>query len=207
MRMLFLSPHTDDIELGSGGTLVKFLKEKNEILVAVFSTCEDAVPKGMPRDTLKKEFVKSMRQAGVKNYKIFNFSNKNFPKQRQEILDRMTEIMKEYNPELVIGPSLNETHQDHKTIAEEMVRCFKKTASIISYEQPWNNLKFNPKLFVSLEEEDINKKIKMLKNYKTQFILQRIYFTEDFLRALAIVRGVQSGNKYAEAFEVVRWRI
>ncbi|MGB9748233.1 MAG: PIG-L deacetylase family protein [Candidatus Woesearchaeota archaeon] len=207
MRVLFLSPHTDDIELGAGGTLIRLINKKNDVLVAVFSTCNDAVPKGMPKNALKKEFINSMREAGVKSYRILNFQNKNFPKQRQEILDKMTEILKDFNPELVIGPSLNETHQDHKTIAEEMIRCFKKTASIISYEQPWNNLNFKPTMFVKLKEEEIKKKISLLRNYKTQFMLKRAYFSEEFIRALAIVRGIQSGNEYAEAFEVIRWQI
>ena len=44
MKYLLLAPHTDDIELGCGGTVVKLLEDGNEIHWVVFSTAEDSVP-------------------------------------------------------------------------------------------------------------------------------------------------------------------
>ncbi|MGB9596344.1 MAG: PIG-L deacetylase family protein, partial [Candidatus Poribacteria bacterium] len=58
-KVLILAPHTDDGELGCGGTIAKFVEEKAQIYYAAFSVCEDSVPVGMPKDTLEKE----LRQA------------------------------------------------------------------------------------------------------------------------------------------------
>ena len=116
-------------------------------------------------------------------------------------------IRKEFCPELVIGPSLNDFHQDHQVIANEMVRAFKSTSSVISYELPWNHVTFNTQLFIKLTEANIKNKWALLKRYNSQIIKGKSYFSEDFIFGLAKTRGVQCGSEYAEAFEVVRWMI
>lgn len=208
MKILLLSPHTDDIELGAGGSLMKLLEDKsNDICWAVFSICEDAVPDGLPPDTLEREFISVASRLGIRNYHIYRFPNKNFPQHRQEILDQLDKVKREFKPDLLIAPSLNDFHQDHKTIAEEAVRAFKKDASIIGYELPWNNLVFSPQLTVKLTEKQMEAKWEVLSIYKSQFTLQRNYFSKELIFGWARMRGVQCSSAYAEAFEVVRWII
>ena len=85
-----------------------------------------------------------------------------------------------------------------------MVRAFKTTSSIISYELPWNHLEFRSQFFVKLDEENMIKKISLLNKYQSQVYIKRHYFTEDFIRGLALTRGAQINHKYAEAFDVIR---
>jgi LmbE family N-acetylglucosaminyl deacetylase len=208
MKILLLSPHTDDIELGAGGTVIKLLEEKsNDICWAVFSICEDAVPEGLPPDTLEKEFTSVASKLGIRDYRIYRFPNKNFPQYRQEILSQLDKVKREFKPDLLISPSLNDFHQDHKIIAEEAVRAFKKDAGIIGYELPWNNLVFSPQLTVKLTGKQMEGKWELLSIYKSQFTLQRSYFSKEFIFGWARMRGVQCNSEYAEAFEVVRWII
>jgi len=207
MKILFLSPHTDDVELGAGGTLVKSLELGHEILWVVFSTAEDSLPDNMPKDALKKEFLKVISDLGLKeeDYQIMNFRVRRLHEYRQEILEELVKIRKDFGPELVIGPSLNDYHQDHQVVAWEMTRAFKNTSSIIAYELPWNHVAFNTQMFVKLEEKHIKKKVELLKNYRSQQILNRPYFSEDFIFGWARMRGVQVRAEFAEAFEVIRW--
>ena len=123
---------------------------------------------------------------------------KDFP---EDILDKLIEIKKELNPDIVFIPSVNDLHQDHSTIANEAIRAF-KNCTILSYEVPWNNVSFNTTCFVRLEEKHLNKKIQAIHEYKSQ--AHRGYINEDFIKSLATVRGVQVGVKYAETFDVVR---
>lgn len=53
-NVLVLSPHTDDGELGAGGTIARFLDEGRNVNYIAFSGCETSVPEGMPKDTLEK---------------------------------------------------------------------------------------------------------------------------------------------------------
>lgn len=105
---------------------------------------------------------------------------------------------------MVFIPSPNDLHQDHQTVAMEGMRAFKQV-SILGYELPWNNIKFNTQAFIKLEDRHIIRKIEALKAYKSQSF--RDYLTEDFIWSLAKTRGVQIGSKYAETFEVIRWVI
>lgn len=209
MKILLLSPHTDDVEMGCGGSVCKFIEEGHDVFWVVFSTAEDSVPKGFFKDTLKKEFLKVMEDLGLKkeNYVIHNFKVRNLHEKRQEILEELIRIRDDFKPDLVISPSLNDFHQDHQIVANEAVRAFKKCSSIIGYELPWNHITFNTSLFIKLDSKHIEKKFNLLKNYKTQFSMGRNYFSKEQIFGLAKVRGVQCDSEYAEAFEVIRWII
>jgi hypothetical protein len=87
-------------------------------------------------------------------------------------------------------------------VFEEGFRAFKKRA-IFGYEVPWNNLDFRTCAFVTVEERHLVKKTRALTCYKSQAF--RNYATEEFVRSLAITRGIQIGTRYAEAFEVIRY--
>tara|TARA_A100001388_G_C28597766_1_gene416636 strand:- start:98 stop:736 length:639 start_codon:yes stop_codon:yes gene_type:complete len=206
-KILILSPHTDDAELGCGGSIVKFLDQGKNILWCVFSTAEDSLPNHLPKDTLKKEFIDVCNKLKLsKNqYLIHNYSVRKLPDFRQEILEGLVRIKNNFNPDLVIGPSLNDYHQDHQVIANEMIRAFKSSSSIISYELPWNHITFSNQMFVTLNQRQLNKKINLLESYKSQIEKKRSYFSQNFIRSLASIRGTQIGMDYAEAFEVIRW--
>lgn len=209
MRVLILSPHTDDAELGCGGTIVKFKEEGHEIFWIVFSTASESLPKNLPSDTLKREYLGVIHQIGLNesNCKIFDFKVRYLHTKRQEILEDLISVRSTFSPDLVIGPSINDFHQDHQVVAGEMIRAFKTTSSIISYELPWNHITFNTELFIRLNKEEITEKCSLLKNYKSQITKGRAYFSEEYLLGLAKVRGVQCNTDYAEAFEVIRWMI
>jgi len=207
MKILVVSPHTDDAELGSGGSISKFIEEDHEIFWIVFSTCDVSLPAGYPRDILRREFLQVLHSIGLieEMCNIFEFRVRHLFEHRQDILEELIQIRNEFKPDLVIAPSLNDLHQDHQTVANEVVRAFKTTSSIICYELPWNHMNFNTQLFVKLNESHISMKWKILRNYQSQIQQNRTYFSEEFIRGLAKVRGIQCNAEYAEAFEVVRW--
>jgi LmbE family N-acetylglucosaminyl deacetylase len=207
MNVLFISPHTDDVELGSGGTLVKLLEQNRNIMVVALSMGEDSVPKGASKDVLKNEFVSVMTDLGIKNFITFNFKIRELSYSRQKILEELVKIREKFSPDLVVGPSLNDFHQDHQIVSWEMARAFKQTSSILCYEMPWNHLSFNTQLFVRLDKKHVEKKIALLKHYKSQLELGRQYFSEEFILGLAKTRGIQCNSEYAEAFEVLRWML
>lgn len=209
MKMLILSPHTDDAELGCGGSIVKFLDEGHKIYWAVFSTAEESLPEGMPKDTLKNEFCSVLGNLGLKekNCPVYNFQVRSLHKHRQEILDELVRMKDDFDPDMVVGPSLNDLHQDHQVVANEMIRAFKTQSSIICYELPWNHINFMTQLFIKLKKDYIARKCNMLDEYQSQIMKNKLYFSKQFIYGLAKTRGVQCNANFAEAFEVVRWMI
>ena len=202
-RALILAPHTDDGELGCGATISKLLRSGCEVYYVAFSSCRDSLPPEADPDTLIYEMYEATSTLGIpkKNARVLDFQVRTFESSRQEILDSMIQIGREIKPDVVFSPSIHDVHQDHATIAAECLRAFKKT-TIFQYEVPWNNYSFDNQLFNCVEEEDVGRKIEAVSCYRSQ--ANRDYASEEFIRSLLVVHGVQIGVKYAEVFEVPR---
>lgn len=204
MNVLVLSPHTDDSELSAGGTISRLQREEHDIYYVVFSTCDDSLPDDR-RGQLEREFEAVMAFVDPAEYFVLDYVVRRFNERRQDILEDLVRIRDDVDPDLVIGPSLHDSHQDHAVVANEMVRAYKSGPSIIAYEQPWNNITFSTELFAPITEADLDGKLEQLSMYESQLEKGRPYFAEEFVRGLARVRGLQANAPYAEAFEVNRW--
>ena len=202
-KILVLSPHTDDSELGCGGTIARFIEEGREVHIAAFSICRESLPAGLPEDTLYHEWKAAASALGIPDNRLhlFDYPVRYFPVHRQEILEHLIHFRDNLQPDLVFLPSQQDLHQDHQTIAQEGLRAFKGT-SMLGYEIPWNNILFETRSFIYLEKRHIEKKIAALKCYESQSF--RGYADPDFIFSLAKTRGVQIEIPYAEVFESIR---
>jgi LmbE family N-acetylglucosaminyl deacetylase len=207
VKVLILSPHTDDAELGCGGSIFKFSDDGDELFWVVFSSAEESLPSGLPGNSLQKEYLQVVQKVGLAadHYRLFDYKVRNLPMKRQQILEELIRIRKTFSPDIVFGPSLNDFHQDHQVVANEMIRAFKTHASILGYELPWNHVSFDTQLFIRLKKKHIAKKCGILKKYRSQIIAGKNYFSREFVFGLAKTRGIQCNSEYAESFEVVRW--
>jgi LmbE family N-acetylglucosaminyl deacetylase len=203
-KALVLAPHTDDGELGCGGTIARLVSEGVEVYYVAFSACEQSVLPHFPSDILITEVKAATKLLGISesNLILLKYDVRTFNYNRQAILDDILTIKSSVNPDLVFIPSVNDIHQDHATIANEAIRAFKFT-TILCYELPWNNFNFNTTCFIELNDHSLNLKINALKKYESQS--HRPYANEDFIRSLARIRGVQINTRFAEVFEVIRW--
>jgi LmbE family N-acetylglucosaminyl deacetylase len=206
MKILFLSPHADDSEVGAGGSLIRFIEEGHTVFVMVFSYHSSHLDLRMDV-ILKKEFVAVMKNIGLKttDYKISEYKIRYLQDNRQAILEDLILLRDDFNPDLVVCPSLHDFHQDHQVIANESVRAFKKSCSIIGYEVPWNHVTFDTDLFIKLGKKHVEKKYRMLQGYPSQFTKRGVLFSKEYMFGLARVRGSQCNAEYAEAFESIRW--
>jgi len=205
-KVLFLGPHPDDAEFSSGGTIAKLLENNIEIHYAVFSMCEKSIPLGFSAGSIKDELLNVTDFFGIKKefLYLFDYEVRVFPQFRQEILEEMVNLNLKIKPDIVFLPSSSDIHQDHKTIYEEGVRAFKQSR-LLSYEMPWNNFTFLSNMYITLEERHFQKKIDALKLYKTQSFRQ--YSNEEYLKSLMKIKGLQINEKYAESFQILRWKL
>jgi len=203
-NVLVLAPHTDDGEFGCGGTMARLIESGVKVTYAAFSTAAKSVPEGFPKDVLKHEVRAATGILGIPeaDLKVYDFEVRMFPTLRQDILEEMIVLQQELDPDCVLLPALIDLHQDHKTIAEEGLRAFKRT-TVMAYEIPWNNLNFQQQAYVRLEERHIDKKVEALGCYESQG--HRNYTREDYIRNVGLTRGINIGCDYAEVFEVYRW--
>ena len=203
-NVLVLSPHTDDMEFGCGGLVSRLIREGKQITHLVFSICEESVPKGFKENILEDECKASCSVLGIneENLIIKKFKVRNFPAQRQEILEEIIKVRNQENFDLVLIPSSNDFHQDHKTIYEEGLRAF-KSCNLIGYQLFWNNLSSFNEFYIKIDNIDLKNKIKSIKEYKSQMF--RPYSNDKFIYSQAELLGLQSGKyEFAESFEIIR---
>ena len=203
-KILILAPHTDDGELGCGGSIARFIEEGHNVFYAAFSTAEESVDPELPKNILKVEVKNATQKLGIKKGNLFIYKHqvRKLNYNRQLILEELILLKKKINPDIIFMPSVNDIHQDHYTVAQEGLRAF-KDRTILGYELIWNNISFNTTSFFILEKKHIQAKVNALKEYKSQ--KNRDYMSREFIFSLAKSRGVQIGKEYAECFEVIRW--
>jgi LmbE family N-acetylglucosaminyl deacetylase len=205
MRVLLLSPHTDDAELGAGGLVSRLADGGGHVFRwLVFSRCEDSLGPGMAPDTLEREFNVAADSFGIADRHVFDFAVRTMPEHRQKILEELVRARKDFRPEVVVAPACDDVHQDHGTVAQEALRAFKSSATVLGYELPWNNVRFSSRLLVRLTKDHVWRKWQALECYRSQQQLAREYFSWEFVQAWARMRGAQCGAEYAEAFDVPR---
>lgn len=204
--ILVLAPHTDDGELGCGGTISLLLEQGKTVHYVALSSAADSLPPGCPSDQLVIEVKRATAVLGIlpTNLTVFDFQVRKLNYHRQELLEHFVQLRDQLQPDLVFVPSRSDVHQDHATVTMEALRAFKQR-TILGYELPWNNISFDADCFICLEERHIEAKIKALQEYKTQ--AGRDYMSSSFIRSLATVRGTQMGVDFAESFEVIRMRL
>jgi LmbE family N-acetylglucosaminyl deacetylase len=202
-KVLVLAPHTDDGELGCGGSIAKFCAEGREVYYAAFCLCSKSLPADLPANTLELECKKATSVLGIpsSNLILFNYEVRELPASRQKILEELLQLNKKINPELVLLPAASDIHQDHQVIHQEGMRAF-KNVTFAGYELPWNNYSFRTNFFIRLTDAEMKKKINSLKSYQSQ--AYRNYMQEGFIQSLAKVRGVQCNSEFAEAFEIYK---
>ena len=203
MKILIISPHTDDGELGCGGSIAKLSKD-NEVYYVALINAYQSVPIGLPGNTLEFEAKQATSILGIKqdNFMVLDFDVRRTHEQRQRLLDELLNIRDAMKPDLIFTPSVNDIHQDHQTVSQEAIRAFKHS-SILGYELPWNNYTFNPQCYIKLEQTHIDLKLLALECYESQ--KDKPYMKPEYIESLASTRGLQINCKYAEAFEVIRW--
>jgi len=207
MSVLVISAHADDAEAALGGTIARLIEDGETVHYLALSICEDSVPAGFPKDILAMECLQSTKALGVpaENVIIRRYPVRRLPEHRQEILDEFIQIRRRLEPDTVYAPSTADIHQDHATVSAEVIRAFRRNASLFGYDFPWNVLYTAPlNLFYELQERHLRKKIEALQFYKSQLGKESNPLSDEYVRSLAIERGNRVGVRYAEAFEVLR---
>ena len=123
-NILVLAPHTDDGELGLGGTISRYIEEGKNVYYAAFSTADQSVPEGFPKDILATEVRNATHRLGIpsENLYVYHYEVRKLNYVRQELLEDLVKLRNERHYDLVFMPSSHDIHQDHTTVAQEAFR-------------------------------------------------------------------------------------
>jgi len=196
-RLLCLGAHSDDIEIGVGGTLLKLAREVCDLEVCwvVFSA------PGSRAEEARLSANEFLDRCAHKTIKIGSFRESYFPSEWPSIKEWFEEIKAGFDPDVVFTHFRDDRHQDHRILSDLAWNTFRNHL-ILEYEI----LKYDgdlgcPNVFVPLSEQLCAQKIELLlKHFKTQST--KHWFTSDTFEAMHRVRGIEcaSAAGRAEAF-------
>jgi LmbE family N-acetylglucosaminyl deacetylase len=196
-RVLCLGCHADDIEIGCGGTMLRFLEEHpgTEVCWVILG--------GEPERTVeaRKSAEAWLANAGKRDVICGDFRDRYFPAQWQQIKDFIHAIAARFQPDLVLTQRRDDAHQDHRTVGEITWHAFRNHL-VWEYEIPkYEGDLGQPNMFVSLSESVCRRKVELLRDsFPSQ--QDKPWFTPDTFWALLRLRGLEcnSPSRFAEGF-------
>jgi LmbE family N-acetylglucosaminyl deacetylase len=196
-RILCLGAHSDDIEIGCGGTVLRLLAEHPELEVqwVVLSGNEQRAAEARCAASL---FLADATRADVK---VCSFRDGFFPYIGAEIKTFFEELKAAPAPDLIFTHYGRDLHQDHRVVSELTWNTFRDHV-ILEYEIPkYDGGMGSPNVFVPLDEEVRARKIDyLMRAFGSQ--RDKRWFTEDTFHGLMRLRGVECASPVgsAEAF-------
>jgi len=197
LNVLCLGAHSDDIEIGCGGTLLRLIDEHP--LLNIFWIVFGA--NGRRINEAQKSAELFLSGVSEKHVEIKGFQDGYFPYIGAEIKDCFEELKGQFSPDLIFTHYRKDLHQDHRLIEELTWNTFRNHL-ILEYEIPkYDGDLGAPNYYVCLDEATATKKVNYLnESFATQ--RDKYWFKEDTFLSLMRVRGVEarSANQYAEGF-------
>ncbi len=197
LRVLCLGAHSDDIEIGCGGTILTLagrypsLHVKWCVLGAGQARGEEAIASANA----------FLAQVAEKEVVIEEFRDGFFPYLGSEIKEYFEALKSSYDPHLIFTHCRSDAHQDHRLVCELTWNTYRNHL-ILEYEIPkYDGDLGTPNLFVHLDSNTAKRKVESTLNaFGSQ--RRKDWFTEDTLLALLRLRGIESRapERYAEAF-------
>jgi LmbE family N-acetylglucosaminyl deacetylase len=196
-RILCIGAHSDDIEIGCGGTILQLLAGAKQLEIYWVVLCSnDQRAKEAQRSA--NTFLKGVKK---KTIVVKSFRDGFLPYIGGGVKEFFEELKKSYSPDLIFTHFRNDLHQDHRLTSELTWNTFRNHL-ILEYEIPKYDADLqHPNFFVPLSDAVRRKKVRHLMDH---FATQRNkhWFTEDLFNGLMRLRGMESVSPtlHAEGF-------
>jgi LmbE family N-acetylglucosaminyl deacetylase len=197
LKILCLGAHSDDLEIGCGGTILRLLDEHpgSSVHWVVFSASPE-------REREARASAQAFTAAAASSTVLTKtFRESFFPAQWVEIKEFFEEVRRAFEPDLVLCHHRDDLHQDHKTIAELTWNTFRNHL-VLAYEIPkYEGDLGKPNVYVPLSRELADRKVSLILEH---FVSQagRTWFRPDTFHGLMSVRAIECNapSARAEAF-------
>ena len=218
MKILVISPHPDDETLGCGGTILKHKDIGDKIYWLIITNID--VKNGWDKNAVKKRQKEIETVAGMYGFeKTFKLD---YPTAKldiipvQEINKSISEVILEIEPEIIYLPNRSDVHTDHQISFKAAYSCTKnfrypfikkilmyETLSETEFAPTLPESIFIPNVFVDITKY-FEKKLEIFKKYKSEVMEEPFPRSLEVIEAFDKCRGSQIGEKYAEAFVLLK---
>lgn len=203
LQILCLGAHSDDIEIGAGGTLLTMLESGSPIHV---EWCVLSAPgkRHAEAEASARDFLADTTSIGIH---IADFEDSYFPEQNRDIKQWLIGQRARQLPDIVFTHQRHDAHQDHRTLNELTWNLFRDQV-ILEYEIPkWDGDISQPNAYSALSARVLERKIELLMyHFGTQ--RSKDWFDATTFRGLARLRGLEcrAPETYAEAYHIRKMR-
>jgi len=196
LKLLCVGAHSDDIEIGCGGTVLAFLEKYSDVEVqwVVFSG------PGNRAEEARESAGLFLKQAARNNVIVHSFRDSFFPAQWQEIKNVFNGL-KPFAPDIVLTHYRDDLHQDHRVISDLTWNAFRDHV-VLEYEIPkWDGDLGRPNFYTPLDARLCERKVDyLLSAFKSQ--REKHWFDRETFMSMLRIRGLEANSpgRYAEAF-------
>jgi LmbE family N-acetylglucosaminyl deacetylase len=194
LSVLAVGAHPDDIEIGAGGTLLGLAESQPGLRVSY------VVLTGSPERQLEARGAAEAFLPGADlSVSLFDLPEGRLPAAWAQAKDALEEVAAAAAPDLVLAPSADDAHQDHRVIGEIVPTVFRDQL-YLGYEIPkWDGDMHRPSMYVPMSADAARRKVELLhKCYPSQ--RGRDWWDDEVFLGLARLRGMECRAPYAEAF-------
>ena len=215
-KILIIAAHPDDEVLGCGGTILKLKKNKEFKILFLTNGVSPRIKSNKNIKTRRNECLNLFSYLKISKPTFFDFPDNQLDKvPLLKIVKKIEEQIKLFKPNIVLTHSINCLNVDHQIAYNATITACRPINNslintILSFEvassTEWKMSKKNfffPNLFIDITDET-EYKIKCLKFYKSELRKFPHSRSIEGIKTIAKYRGISSGIKYAEAFEIVR---
>lgn len=215
--VLVIAPHPDDETLGCGGTLLRHRAEGDEIhwLVVTQLDTERHSPEGVQQRDLEIQEVAFAY--GFTSTTFLGFETARLDQVGMDVIvSRIGEVVAAVEPEVIYLPFPGDAHTDHRVVFQAAAAAAKwfrypsvrrvlacEILSETDFGLAPDSIPFKPNSYVNIGPW-LDDKLEIMKRYKSEIATHPFPRSEIGIRALACLRGAQSGFEAAEAFMILK---
>ncbi|MDN5928512.1 MAG: PIG-L family deacetylase [Hyphomicrobiales bacterium] len=197
LSVLCLGAHSDDIEIGAGGTILSLIEQG----VRLEATWCVASATGRREAEARASATDFLTGAEAVSLEVGSFDDGFFPGQMREIKEWLASIRSRFAPDIVLTHRCDDAHQDHRTMNEITWNLFRDHL-VLEYEIPkWDGDIGRPDIYVPLSREGLEHKVELLlRHFGSQ--RSKDWFDAETFRGMARLRGMEcrAPDGFAEAF-------
>jgi LmbE family N-acetylglucosaminyl deacetylase len=204
LSVLCLGAHSDDIEIGAGGSIL-YMMDRGIRLDVHWCVLSGAAEREREARSSATDFLSGAATAKID---VMSFRDGFFPEQGEAIKSWFETLKQRVNPDLILTHRRDDAHQDHRQVCRLTWNTFRDHC-ILEYEIPkWDGDLGQPNLYMPLSACALQRKIELL---MTHFGSQRSkqWFDRETFQGLARLRGMEcrAPELYAEAFFARKLRL
>jgi len=213
-KVLVIAVHPDDETLGCGGTLLKHKAYGDEIHWLICTDIDKSHKYYKIRENEIKRVANLYQFNSTKNLQLKTMQVDEYS--MSELIKEVSKVINDIQPNIIYLPFKSDVHSDHRKIFEASFSCTKsfrypfikkiymmETLSETEFAPATKEDSFIPNVFVDVSDF-LEKKIEIMKVFKSEIDKHPFPRSEKNLRALATFRGAAAGCEYAESFMLLK---